>query len=152
MNGTVYTMIADRLALVSELKWIDLETGQIDLQDERPPVSFPACIIDIGYPRTEDLSFNQQLVTAQVSLRLAFKCNHATNNYSPKRNDAMAIFDVVDKVHGALQGWSNESLSQFSRIRAVPEKRRDGLKVYLLVYETSFSELSEFTEPDPPVA
>lgn len=151
MNGTVFTMIADRLALVSELKWIDLETGQIDIQGERPAIAYPACMIDIAYPRTDDLSSNQQLVTAQVSLRLVFKCNHATNIYSPKRSEAMAIFDVVDKVHGSLQGWSNESLSQFSRTRAVPEKRRDGLKVYLLVYDTSFSELSEFTEPDPPV-
>jgi hypothetical protein len=56
------------------------------------------------------------------------------------REDALAIFDTITAVHSALQGWSSTALSIFSRLSAKAERRKDGLKVYRIVYQTTFTE------------
>jgi hypothetical protein len=59
------------------------------------------------------------------------------------RGDALAVFEVIGKVHTALQGWrQNYDFNQLTRMSARAEKRRDGLKVYDLVYSTTFEEVT----------
>lgn len=140
MNKQIFIDICDRIeAEVPELKWIDLDTGDIDIQTERHPVAFPACLIDINYPSCEDQADNKQLVRANIIIRLAFQPQGATNNKSPVRAQALEIFDMVEKVHGALQGWHNAgTFSTLTRVSAAGERRRDGFKVYRLLYQTTF--------------
>lgn len=140
MNKQIFIDICDRIeSEVPELRWIDLDTGDIDIQTERPAVAFPACLIDINYPSCEDQADNEQLVRANIIIRLAFQPQGATNNKSPVRAYVLEIFDMVEKVHAALQGWHNTgAFSTLSRISAFGERRRDGLKVYRLQYQTTF--------------
>jgi hypothetical protein len=140
MNKQIFIDICDRIeSEVPELKWIDLDNGDIDIQTERPPVAFPACFIDISYPNCEDQADSEQLVRANIIIRLAFQPQGASNNKSPVRARALEIFDIVEKVHSALQGWHNAgAFSTLSRISASAERRRDGLKVYRLLYQTTF--------------
>jgi hypothetical protein len=140
MNKQIFLDISDRLEVkVPELRWIDWDSGELDLITERPQLAFPACMIDIVYPKCEDETNRDQLVTANVILRVAFQPQGATSNNSPVREAAMAAFDVLDKIHDALQGWHNEgSFSTLSRASASRERRRDGIKVYRMQYQTTF--------------
>lgn len=142
MNQEVYTAIADRLKdEVSALRWIDMDTGQLDVQAERPAVAFPACLIDVNYPVCVDLGQTIQNVDCQVVLRVAFNFTGQTSHVAPGRTDALnSMFSVLAAIHAALQGWGSEALTNFSRVSATAEKRRDGLKVYRLVYNTGFTE------------
>jgi hypothetical protein len=129
---------------VPELRWIDWDSGELDLITERPTVAFPACMIDIVYSKCEDETNRDQLVNANVILRVAFQPQGATANNSPVRESAMAAFGVLDKIHASLQGWHNEgSFSTLSRTSAIRERRRDGLKVYRLQYQTTFIDAIE---------
>lgn len=145
MNKQIFLDIANRLEVqVPELRWIDWDSGELELVTERHQVAFPACMMDIIYPRCEDQTSTEQLVTANVILRVAFQPQGATNNNSPVREAAMAAFGVLDKIHAALQGWHNEgSFSTLSRTSASRERRRDGLKVYRLQYQTTFINVPE---------
>lgn len=144
MNKTIYTAVADRIEdKVTGLNWIDLDNGQLDLMEGRPPVAFPACLIDMAFPQCDDIGGTVQNVTCQVSLRVAFNFVGPTNQASPVRDEALAMFDVMGSLHAALQGWYNEDLGSFSRISAVPERRRDGLKVYRVIYQAVFEEDTE---------
>jgi hypothetical protein len=144
MNKEVFTQICDRLETVASLRWIDWDSGQLDiLSGQRPAIAFPACLIDIAYPTCDDISQYGQIVTANVTIRLIFMPPGETNHKSPVRDQALAVFDVVEAVHNALQGWGSDELSNFSRINAQPEKRKDGLKVYRITYQTAFSETAE---------
>jgi hypothetical protein len=50
---------------------------------------------------------------------------------------------VLAKIHTALQGWrQNYDFNQLTRMSARAEKRRDGLKVYDLIYQTRFEEVT----------
>jgi len=141
MNKEVISQIFARLEAEAEsLNWIDIDTGQLDLLNQRPPVAFPACLVDISYPQCEEVGGDAQIVTANVALRLAFDFTGATNLHSPVRETSLAFLEVLEQVHEALQGWSSDALSIFSRLSAAPERRRDGLKVYRVLYQTTFQE------------
>ncbi|OQB81401.1 MAG: hypothetical protein BWX87_00666 [Bacteroidetes bacterium ADurb.Bin123] len=141
MNKEVIILISNRLkSQVPAIKWIDIDTGQLDILTQRPPVAFPACLVDLTYPQCDDTGEHIQIVTANVILRLAFDFTGATNSASPVRETSLGFLDVIEAVHEALQGWSNSALSSFSRINAQPERRKDGLKVYRITYQTAFSE------------
>jgi hypothetical protein len=100
-------------------------------------------MIDITYPRTDDQTDVSQIVTAQINIRVAFTPKGATNNKSPVRAQALAVYDVLAKIHTALQGWrQNYDFNQLTRMSARAEKRRDGLKVYDLIYQTRFEEVT----------
>lgn len=147
MNKEITLEIFDRLKTeVPELRWIDLECGQLDNNETRAAVAFPACLVDIAYPGCEDVSRFAQNVTATVTLRLAFKPGGATSHRSPVQQDGLNALVTVEKTHTALQGWGTAALSDFSRRSAQPEKRRDGLRVFRIAYETSFREDSETEE------
>jgi hypothetical protein len=141
MNQYVFTAICDRLEdAVTELAWIDFDTGQLDLAGERPAVAFPAALVDITLPACNDTGGGEQDVTCNIQLRLAFLPAGNTNHLSPVREDALAIFNVVAKVHAALQGWATGELSELSRTSATTERRKDGLKVFRINYQTTFTE------------
>ena len=141
MNKEIFLSICDRLtSQVPALRWVDWDSGQLDIQSERPPVAFPACLVEIEYPQCEEIGAEMQLVTCNVTLRLAFWPQGETSSVSPVREAALAAFDTIGQVHAALQGWSTEALSIFSRLSAKAERRKDGLKVYRVVYQTTFTE------------
>lgn len=141
MNKEIYESIADRIeSEVSALRWIDLDNGQLESPD-RPPVAFPACLIDMSYPVCEDAGETVQQVTCQVTLRLAFLLTDPTSNASKEiRSKALAIFQVMEDIHTALQNWYTDQLGSFSRRSVVPERRNDGIKVYRMVYQSVFEE------------
>lgn len=142
MNKEIIESIADRIATeVQGLKWIDLDGGQLDGIEGRPPVAFPCCLLDIAYPLCEDVGGTIQNVTCQVSIRIAFTFTGATSYASGQiRTGSLAIFDLIGEVHTALQDWSTDQLGKFSRLSVMPEKRRDGLKVFRLIYQSIFEE------------
>jgi hypothetical protein len=142
MNKQLFLSIADRIeAAVPAFRWIDFDDGAIDIQAERPALAFPACLLDISYPDTEDESGTEQLVNAAITLRVAFQPAGATNNHSPVRENALANFDTIAALHTALQGWNDTGLfSKLSRHSALRERRRDGLIVYRITYRTTFIE------------
>jgi hypothetical protein len=144
MNKELFIAISDRLEVqVPELRWVDWDSGELDVMGERPRVAFPCAMIDITYPRTDDQTDVSQIVTAQINIRVAFTPKGATNNKSPVRAQALAVYDVLAKIHTALQGWrQNYDFNQLTRMSARAEKRRDGLKVYDLIYQTRFEEVT----------
>jgi hypothetical protein len=141
MNKEIYESIADRIgAEVSALRWIDLDNGQFESPD-RPSVAFPACLIDMAYPLCEDNGETVQNVTCQVTLRVAFLLTGPTSNTNTEvRSASLAIFQVIEDIHTALQNFYTDQLGSFSRRSVVPERRNDGIKVYRMVYQSVFEE------------
>jgi hypothetical protein len=143
MNKDVFLAIANRIAaVVPSLKWIDWDSGQLDFvnNNERPAIAFPACLIELEYPLCEEIGGGEQIVTCNVTLRLVFYPKGETSHVSPVRESSLTVFNTLTAVHSALQGWSSEALSIFSRLNSKSERRKDGLKVYRVIYQTAFTE------------
>lgn len=141
MDKEFFIAICDYLEKkVPELRWIDAEEGQLN-NGERPAVAFPCCLVDITYPSCETHMGGRQKIKAQVQLKVAFSCQGQTNTTAPVkvREKALKRLDTLKDIHEALQWWNGDGLfNPLRRLRSVPEKRTDGLKVYNVTYETEF--------------
>jgi hypothetical protein len=138
----IYLKVVDRLKTVTALKWIDADDGQLDFFEMKPPVAFPAAIVDVEYPDCEDIGDTNQLCTARVTIRLAFEPAGQTSSKAPTlvQAKALARFDVVSACFTALQAWSDDEVGAFSRKSQTTEKRDDNLRVIVQVWETTFTE------------
>ena len=141
MNKVFFLAVTNHIATnVSQIKWVDADEGQLNVAC-RPPVAFPACLVDISYPQCESLSGGVQRIRARVELRVVFAIQGSTNAAAPAavRERSLARFDVLEALHKALQWWNGGGLfNPLKRISSTPERRADDLKVYRVVYETEF--------------
>ena len=143
MNAEVFNAICARLGEIAELKYVDFDEGQLNIAGERPPVAFPCCLIDIAYSDCKDLDEEEQLITAAVTIKLGFVPMGETRVGVPEaiKTRALTVFNTIGKVHDSLQGFTgNDLFSPMSRKRATPSTRADKVKVYTIVYNTTFRE------------
>ena len=144
MDKQIYLSISARLnSLVPDLKWIDYDWGQ--LNDERPSVAYPCALIDIAFPDCRNLAEGtgvvEQRVNASITIKLAFEPLGASQVTAPEesRMTALKPLDTIAVLHTALQGWNGDgTFGGLARRRAGAIPRRDKLKVYNIVYETTF--------------
>lgn len=141
----LYNTILSRIAgQVPEIKMVDFDMGQLELlaNDVRPGLIFPCCLVDLEYPDCEDAFDGQQLITARITFKLAFEVQHPSDSLTQeaRRNSALSIFDAVNKLHVAFQGFSTDEFSAFSRLSLAPDRRFTGIKVFDAVYSTTFVE------------
>ncbi len=141
----LYNTILSRIASqVPEIKMVDFDMGQLELlaNDLRPGLIFPCCLVDLEYTNCEDTYDGQQLVSARITLKLAFEVQHPSDSLTQeaRRNSALSIFDTVNKLHVAFQWFSTDEFSAFSRLSLAPDRRFTGIKVFDAVYSTTFVE------------
>lgn len=141
MNKTIIIKILEHLKKnVKELRWIDVEAGQL-AATERPPIAYPACLVDMAYTQCEALSGPRQKVTVQIQLQIVFQHQGATSSATPTafRDKALAYYDVTEKIHEALQYWTAEGLwMPLKRVSIRPRTRKEGLKVFEAIYQLTY--------------
>jgi hypothetical protein len=141
MEKELFIALCDQLkSKVPELKWVDADQGQLNTS-ERPPVAFPCCLVEMSYPQCVNHTIWAQRNKVRFQLRVAFNISAPTNASAPieVREKALAQYDTLKRIHKKLQRWScNHSINPLARASVTPESRSDGLKVYRMIYESSF--------------
>lgn len=132
---------------VPGLRWIDADEGQLDFYTEdRPPVAWPCCLVELSMPDTRDISAMgtaPQRCTLRAVLTVAFNDCASLNARTPKsvREVAMKRFELLEKVKEAVHGrWFDNFQQPYMRRSCVPKRREDGLKVYEMVFEAAVVE------------
>lgn len=130
---------------VPELKWIDLDLGQIDEPSERPPVRLPCALIGIDIPRVRDITDRHQDCEATIVVRLAFDKPGRTGAQTDDqiRAESLRVYDVIAEVYSALQGFETPDFYPLTRTRQNKENSRNGLFTYQIQFKTDFTD-----EPD----
>lgn len=139
----IYTLIAERLQNeVEDIRWIDLDNGQIDFFEYRANVDFPAVLINIKYPNCQNVGTNgEQECDVDIELRCVFNLFDETNIHAPEevRERALEIFDIMNKIHACLQNWRNDgTCGIITRTAVAKETRTDGSKIYNMNYRTTY--------------
>lgn len=132
---------------VPEIRYIDRDLGQLEVQDElgRPRVSLPCVLID--FP---DTKYDQEFEGAQMGeptlmVRLGFAPFSHTNSLAPTevRMKGLQFWELENKLYVALQGFDAGGICQpLTRIREASEQREDWLAVRQGYYNTSFEDQS----------
>ena len=145
---TVYSAVMERIkSEVKPLKWIDLDTGQLERAPvlkpelERTPLAFPCALIGIDIPRTKDVTDTDQDCDVRIIVRLAFNQEMRTNSAAPASVVPAALkpYDIIADTYAALQGWGTESFNPLSRVNQSKENSRNGLFIYRIEFRTEFN-------------
>lgn len=106
MKAIYLSLMARLQSEVPEIKWIDEDNGQLD-GAARPAVSWPCCLIDISYPRCEDITDTEQSAKVAIGIRLGWdvKADTAANIPESIRNNGLSPYGLIDKTHRCLQGF-----------------------------------------------
>lgn len=137
--------IQNRLAEIPELQYIDEDWGQIDYYSPNMPVKWPCCLIDIQSGQFSNISKDmskrprdRQNASFVVKISLANMRLTNTSYLAPKgqKDNAWAIFELVEKVHQKLHGFSPlENCSKMLRTSFGRTQRDDGVQEYAVMYE-----------------
>ncbi|MDN5291785.1 MAG: hypothetical protein PWQ06_2024 [Anaerophaga sp.] len=139
---SIYMAVAGRLkAEVPVLRWIDLDTDQLDTT-ERPPIALPAALVSVEYGSCKTITDRLQICDATVSVTLVFNNPGPTaaNTPEPVSQNSLQVFDTIAQVHEALQGFESDGFEALSRVRQAKERSRHGWFRYRLQYSTLVEE------------
>jgi hypothetical protein len=139
----LYQAIVEKIeTAIPELRWVDLDKGQMNY--ERPPIAFPAALINITLPKCDDLNTKKQLVDAIIIIRLCFDFTGNTSLSTPKieRDKSLKYFDTQEKVYTTFQGFGTAEFNALSRINVFEEKRPDAYKVVGIVFKTDYQDFT----------
>lgn len=104
--ATLFIALQERIKeKVSEIRYIDLDTGQ--LNEERPSVSFPAVLISIDSFSFENLVENKQVGEGTVSFKIVTDTYSNTNSLTPEewKAKALDVFNLEWAIYKALHNW-----------------------------------------------
>lgn len=139
----LFLAITDELRSIPELKWIDMNIGQMDGED-RPPVAFPCALVSIDLPECKDIGQNKQQCRTTLNVRVAFNYRGATNSAAPEivRGKALEYYGIVRKVYQALHGFKSGDSSPFRRKSQMEYARPDQIRFVDLMFECQFIDAS----------
>lgn len=138
----LYLKLIDLLKEIPQLRYIDLDMGQ--LMQEKPPISYPAALIEIDMPQSEDITHKIQQCNLNFTVRLVTKALGETNANAPTPviKSSLEWLRLQNEVYKKLQGFGNDQFYPFSRKSGKNEVIRTGIKIFALRFETSFHDHS----------
>jgi hypothetical protein len=135
---TVYKSLLARLKTIQELKYIDLDKGQFEI--DRPPVLFPAALISIQIAKTEEINKKLQSCQLLITIRLGWDFWSDTSSLTPEitLDKSLEYFDLIEKVFDTLQGWQDgQKFNPLSRL-ATRDERSSFAKVTAIPFSSSY--------------
>jgi len=128
--------------LVTDIRWIDQDMGQLEHYAERPPVAWPCVLIDLDGWTFTNLGQQAQTAEGDVVVRLAFAPMSYANQLSPVKELALRYYETEFQLHKALHGWGPAGFASLTRLSADTEKRNDAIRVRIIRYHTAFEDYS----------
>ena len=139
----LYNGIATLLQQIPSIRWIDLDTGQLEYFSLRPGIDFPAALIDISYPQCDNVGgTGEQRCSVNINVRLAFEVWSESNMSAPDqvREAALNIYDLINDVKQKLHNKRIITGETLYRVSVASEKREDGIKVFSINFRTKTTE------------
>jgi hypothetical protein len=148
MTKAILEAISNRIAEVKELKHVDEDWAQLDVDNERPPVMFPCALIDFEEGDFEDLGKDKTRTPAQrqtaeikVIITVATVVLSRSNQKATaqQKEDAWKIYDIIQKVHEKIHGWNPiaDGSGKMKRVQFRKQRTVNGTKQIRMEYSLS---------------
>lgn len=121
-------------AEIPELRWVDIEAGQLDALDDNYPVSYPAVWVDVQNIDWRNTGYGVDHGTVTINFRVALDIYNDTHTGAPDREKALAQFGILARLHSVVGLHGGKHYNRFARVHTAAEKRSDGLKVFNISY------------------
>jgi hypothetical protein len=140
--GNIWLTIQTQLATIADLKFIDLDTGQLEYKDlhQRPQVLLPCALFDFAKANYTDLSENYQEGELLLEVRIGINpYTQATNFFTDtQKENALSFFNIEQEVYLALQGWATQYFGPLTRVNLQTEKRNDKIRVRVMQFKFNY--------------
>jgi hypothetical protein len=139
--SNLYLLFQDHIMTqVPEIRWIDLDHGQLEAYEVRPAVSFPCVLIDFNQTTYDQGQGGRQIANLTFTLRLALDSFSTSASTAPQatKEKALDIFELEQKLYEAIQGYNADGLiDDCNRISSVTERREgDTFRVRVNTFTT----------------
>lgn len=133
--------VMQKLSQITELRWIDLNVGQMNAQE--PPVDYPCALVDIAAIEHTTAGTQRQIGELQLEVELYFIVRSPANTNAPGhlREQAFGHFAIVRKIYAALQNLSGENFTGLTRVRTTRNKNYYP-RAITLTFKTSLEDRS----------
>jgi hypothetical protein len=137
----IFLDIQSKLSEIPDLKHIDKNWGQLLYKE--PPVKFPCALLDVDNVDYTQLGMLAQTANATIGITVANYRLVNSSLHAPKKEEAYAILETIEKIHQLLHGWSNGSFQPLIRINL--QKMDDAFcyEVYKVSYKTAWRVMKE---------
>ena len=144
---TLIKDIQNRLTEIPQLKYIDVDWGQLDYYDS-PPVKYPCCLLDIVQGDFTDAGNLAQIGLIGVEIRLVDLLHTNTSAKAPEgqKNRAFDVLRLLTEIYKKLHGWHGlkSNYGTLTRRNFSRVNREDGLKEYRMLFLTEITDQKAF--------
>jgi len=129
------------------IRYVDWDMGQIDVDPEFMPVSWPCALINVSDRDVSNIGENAQMREVLISIRMAFKVfERATNLVSGGLLDAaLEHMDKMDEVYKVLSGMEGDSYQKLVCEGTIIEPRPHP-RIYTMTFSTILSDERDMKE------
>lgn len=155
-RSVIYKSIRDIAKAKLQLKWIDLQKGQLKIPKENYPFPLPALLIEIG-----DFSYSQLAEHAHIGqgiISLYLYKDLLTDSFKGAKNEDIAI-DILDNFDSIYQTFEGLSIAEMTPLVVVKEYKPEYGNKYIsfrVDFSTSAQKQKEVdvkkAKPEPEVA
>lgn len=136
-----------------EIQFIDQDLGQLGQVDDngRPPLAYPAVLIDFPNSDFSELAGSAQLGNVQISFQLIFDNYNSTWHKSPAKvvSKGLDYLNTEQKLVNCLNGWSEDYFTPLIRTNVRSQNNNDiGLRVRMLTFSTSYEDYSTYPDEE----
>ncbi|MFA9212493.1 MAG: hypothetical protein ACEQSR_01415 [Candidatus Methylacidiphilales bacterium] len=112
----LYLELAELLATITEIKWIDLWHNQVNFIEDEHEFPTPAVFLSFRALNADDMAQNIQNLELQVEVYLYFETFADTYKDSVNQESALAFLDILNKIYIKLQGTEGTNYQNMRRI------------------------------------
>jgi hypothetical protein len=132
----IFLSIQEKLGEISELKHIDKNWGQ--LLYEQPPVKFPCALLDIASIEYSQLGNLAQKANGIIEITIANLRLTNSSAKAPRKEEAYMIFEITEKIHQTLHGWSSGEFQRLVRINVQKLDAAYAYEIYKISFQTAW--------------
>lgn len=144
MDALILDKISEKLSELPEIKYSDENWGQLDYYGTDAPVQWPCTLVDYNSGQFSNngkdiraVPQNRQegLIGIEITIANLKLTNSSTRAPLLQKQKAFSIYELVEKVHQHLHGWSpvinggGLTRTNFAKVR-----RNDGIQEIRVVY------------------
>ncbi len=136
---------------VPEIEFIDQDLGQLGQRgkDGRPPLAYPAVLIDFPNTDYSELSSTAQLGNCPITFQLVFDTYAQTWHEAPKEviMKGLEYLNIEQRLHNCLNGWHLDYFQPLIKTSVRSQNNNDiGLRVRQLTFTTEYEDYSTIDE------
>lgn len=137
--ANLYTATLDKIkSAAPSIRYINQDLGQLDFYDDKPPVSWPCALVDVGELTYNDAIHGMQIAAVNITIRLGLLSYSDTSSLATDQLRALGLqyYQLEHELGNALHKWQPafDEIGTLVRVSVSTEKRDDNVRVRVLTF------------------